>query len=494
MCVDTAGSNCDHASGDMKKVDRRSVLKGLGAAAGAAALGCGSDPKAGAPDAGVAGRVDASAPDANRSPDAQRAIVCPSNDLSFDELFTGIDTVVVLCMENRSFDHYLGSLQLAEGWNVDGLSGSESNPRAGGGDAQVYRLEDFTPDDPPHSWNECHDQWNGGANDGFVTAHAGASEDQVMGYHERDQLATVYGLADGGAVCDRYFSSVMGPTWPNRYFLHSASSNGIKSNLPAINIASIWDRLGSAGVSNTNYFHDVAWATGALGKLNGLSLIEKYFEDAAAGTLPAFSIIDPDFVGAGANDDHPAHDVRLGQALIGSIFAALAQSPQWERSLFVLTYDEHGGFYDHVAPPTTFDTRSDFQQLGFRVPTIVAGPTVKRGCPVSSVYDHVSVAATATRLFGLDPIRERVNQTNDFRDCINPDYIGNPQAAPELPAVEISLAAMRALPETPRHLELAKAIASMDVPGRLNRKSESLAIAERVMRYGENLGAVKLLR
>jgi hypothetical protein len=113
---------------------------------------------------------------------------------------------------------------------------------------------------------------------------------------------------------------------------------------------------------------------------------------------------------------------------------------------------------------------------------------------VSTVYDHVSVAATATRLFGLDPIRERVNETSDFRDCIHPDFIGNPQAAPELPPVEISMSALRALPQTPRHLELAKAIASMNLPSRLHRKAESLTIAERVMRYGEKLGAVKLTR
>jgi phospholipase C len=443
-------------------------------------------------DAGVV--VDAGAADGRPPIDAQTVFQCPSSDLSFDELFAGIDTVVVVCMENRSFDHYLGSLRLAEGWDIDGLSGSESNPRANGQEAGVFRLEDFTPEDPPHSWGSCRDQWNEGLNDGFVRAHEGESEHQVMGYHERDQLATVYALADDAAVCDRYFSSVMGPTWPNRFFLHCGDSRGIKSNLPAPGLKSIWNALDDADISNANYFHDLAWVTGALGKLDGLKQIEQYFEHAAAGTLPAFSVIDPDFIGAGANDDHPSNDVRLGQALIGSLFAALAQSPQWERSLFVLTYDEHGGFYDHVSPPTTFDARSDFQQLGFRVPTIVAGPRVKRGCPVSTVYDHVSVLSTATRLFGLEPLNERVAQTSDFRDCINPDFIGNPQPGPELPAVEISMAQVRGLNEQPRHVELAKALASMQVPARYNRKAESLAIAERVLRYGERLGAVKLTR
>lgn len=475
----------------MKKgIDRRTVLKGMGVAAGAAALGCSSRSEG---NAGAdAGSADASAADAQPPVDAQTVFQCPSSDLSFEELFAGIDTVVVLCMENRSFDHYLGSLQLSEGWDVDGLDGSESNPRANGQEVGVYRLEDFTPEDPPHKWGECHDQWNEGLNDGFVRAHEGDSDHQVMGYHERDQLETVYALADNAAVCDRYFCSVMGPTWPNRYFLHCGDSRGIKSNLPALGLKSIWNALDDAGVSHTNYFHDVAWATGGLGKLDGLKQIEQYFEQAAAGTLPSFSLIDPDFVGAGANDDHPAHDIRLGQALIGSVFAALAQSPQWERSLFILTYDEHGGFYDHVPPPTTFDPRSDFQQLGFRVPTIVAGPRVKRGCPVSTVYDHASVLSTATRLFGLDPINQRVSQTADLSDCINPDFIDDPQPAPVLPAVEVSLSQVRGLPEVPRHTELADALASMELPPRLNRKDESLAIAERVLRYGESLGAVKL--
>lgn len=460
--------------------------------AGTAAMGCGKETGTSAADAGT---LDAARPDAHRPPDAQTVFQCPSQgDLSFGELFTGIDTVVVLCMENRSFDHYLGSLRASEGWQIDGLTGTESNLRADGSAVPVYRLEDFQPEDPPHSWDECHAQFNGGANDGFVSQHAGASDHQVMGYHERDQLATVYGLADHAAVCDRYFCSVMGPTWPNRYYLHCANSGGVKSNLPMPGLASIWDKLGDAGVSNTNFFHDIAWATGALQKLNGLSPIEQFFESAASGTLPSYSLIDPDFLGAGANDDHPEHDVRLGQALIGSIFAALAQSPQWERMLFVLTYDEHGGFYDHVAPPLTSDSREDFQQLGFRVPAIVAGPTVKRGCAVSQVYDHTSIISTATNLFDLTPINTRVQSTPDFRACINPDFIGNAQPAPTLPPVEISMSEVRSMPEKPRHAELQEAIARLDLPSRYNRKSESLAIAERVLRYGHNLGAVKLLR
>src|SRR6185503_17067203 len=162
------------------------------------------------------------------------------------------------------------------------------------------------------------------------------------------------------------------------------------------------------GISAVNYFHDIAWKSGALLKTSGNQGIEKFFEAAAAGTLPQFSMIDPQFFGSGANDDHPDHDVQLGQALIATVFNALAKSPQWSKCLFVLTYDEHGGFFDHVAPPTTVDDDSDFEQMGFRVPTIVAGPFVKRGCAVSTVLEHTSIIKTLTTRFDLPLLTQRV--------------------------------------------------------------------------------------
>src|SRR5262249_13189320 len=163
----------------------------------------------------------------------------------------------------------------------------------------------------------------------------------------------------------------------NRFYLHGATSNGQKSNLPVLlGFTSIFQRLDAKGISNVNYFHDVAWAVGGYAKLGGNAPIEQFFERAMAGTLPQVCFIDPAFTGNGANDDHPAHDIRGGQALIASVVAALGKSPQWSKSLLVITYDEHGGFFDHVPPPTTVDTNAEFRQLGFRVPAIVIGPTV----------------------------------------------------------------------------------------------------------------------
>src|SRR5262249_45120526 len=187
---------------------------------------------------------------------------------------------------------------------------------------------------------------------GFVKAHAGASQADVMGYYVRAQLPMTYALADGSALCARWFCSVLGPTWPNRFYLHCATSNGVNSNVPAVGLRSICAVVDGAGLTSRNYYSDAAWASGGYLKFNGLAGINNYLSDAAAGTLPNFSIIDPGFFGSMANDDHPSHDVRLGQAFIGTIFRALAQSPQWARSLFVLTYDENGGFFHPLPPPT----------------------------------------------------------------------------------------------------------------------------------------------
>ncbi|HTJ44716.1 MAG TPA: alkaline phosphatase family protein, partial [Kofleriaceae bacterium] len=319
---------------------RREALRGIGVAVGAAALGCGHeaqtsepDASAPAPDAGAPPRPDAG------PPDATPVTACTStSSLTAKELLAGIDTFVVLMMENRSFDHYLGALRLVEGRaGVDGLTGGESNPAPDGSTVAVHPLDTFTPADPPHDWDPSHEQWNDGANDGFVKAHAGADQADVMGYYTRAQLPITYALADQVCVCQRWYASVMGPTWPNRFYLHCATSNGQKSNFPEPGLKSVFDQLSTAGISSKNYYHDLPWAAGGYQKLAGLATIETFFSDAQAGTLPSFAIIDPQFSGAGANDDHPSHDVRMGQALIASVVAAMAQSPQWARSLLVIT-------------------------------------------------------------------------------------------------------------------------------------------------------------
>lgn len=473
---------------------RREVLAGIGAAAAAAA--CGGE---------RAGDVDASAgSDSDVGSDAEidaPANACvTSSSMTPEQLLAHVETIVVLCMENRSFDHYLGSLKLVEGRvDIDGLVGTEVNYTANNIAVPVHQLDDFTPEDPPHGWDACHAQWNNGANDGFVKEHEGSSEADVMGYHVRAQLPVTYALADAGVVCNRWFAGCLGPTWPNRFYLHGATSRGIKTNVPALGYRGIFHALADANITGTNYYSDVAWATGGYGKLTGVATIEKFFEDAGAGMLPPFAIIDPAFAGGGANDDHPDHDVRLGQALISTVAAAIAHSPQWDRCLLVITYDEHGGFHDHVPPPATVDANADFQRLGFRVPTIVIGPTVRRGCAIDDQLEHSSVPATVTRRHNLTPLNERASQVKDLSVCIDPSRIGNPLPPPVVPAMTVSRSAVLARQEAARrtqqvsHPELMAAIDAMKLPPSIDRRAETDAIALRVLAWGERLGAIKVV-
>lgn len=486
---------------DDMALTRRDVLVGLGAAISSAAVGCGSESGAAQGPGGVGGGGgqggaggEGGGGGQGGAGGADPGLSCTDDGgLSPEELLASIDTFVILCMENRSFDHYLGSLRMLEGRDVLGLDGDETNPAPDGSLVKVWNLLDFTPEDPPHGWEEAHAQWNGGKNDGFVKAHAGASQNDVMGYHVRSQIPITYALADGYAVCDRWFSSVMGPTWPNRFYLLGGTSKGQKSNLPVTGFTSITSVLDDAGISNRIYYHDAAWATGAYFKFSGLSKIEEFFADAAAGTLPQVCFIDPQFFGGTANDDHPDHDVQLGQALIASVHAALAQSPQWSRAMLIVTYDENGGFYDHVSPPTTADDDLDFQQLGFRVPGIVAGPFARKGCAVHTQFEHTSVIRTLCRRFGFTPMNKRIAAANDLSSCIQPAYLAAPQSPIVLPPVEVSLSALRARKDRGMtHPELRQMLKSGAIPRHLDRRAEGPEITRRVLEAGRKLGAVRI--
>ena len=496
-----------------KGFTRRQALKVGAVVAGAAAVGCGGDSAAFVPEDDAAtppppppdaGSVDAAEPAVDASTvdagtiDATQPDAAPP--LTPEQLLAPIETIVVLCMENRSFDHYLGARKLIEGIPVDGLTATMKNPTLAGLDILVHQLNNFAVADPPHSWNAVHAQWNEGAMDGFVKAHAGASQADVMGYHVRSDIPVTWAMADAFTTCDRWFSSVLGPTWPNRFYLHGASANGQKSNAPAGGFKSLFSRVAAAGKTHINYFSDVAWAVGGYFKFGDNGTIQSFFTAAANGTLPNFCIIDPGFFGAGANDDHPAHDVRLGQALIGSVYAALRQSPQWNNCLFVVTYDEHGGFFDHVPPPECVDDHAEFRRLGVRVPTLVAGPYVRRGHIESTTFEHSTISSTATRRWGLEPLNARAMATADLSVVIDPAFIGNPQAGPELPpAPPVSMAKLveldrrlRAQGRPQSHVELWDMAESGRIPSHLDLRHRSLQTAIDWLRAGERLGAVEL--
>lgn len=397
----------------MKRRDALKTLGALGATAGAARLlpGCGDDARPAGP------------------------------------------TTVVLMMENRSFDHWLGARALLEGKPGDGLRAGMQNLHLDGTPAVPYAatFQSACVIDPPHGWDAWDVQSDGGTNAGFVRAHEmshGAGAAEVMQYQTREALPATWALADAYTICDRWFCSVRGPTWPNRMYWHSGTSQGIKSNdFPAdgFNWPTIYHRLDDAGVDWAYYFGDIP----VVAVVDGLSTVgrvkrfEDFFDDAAAGILPPVVYIDPAFAG---NDDHPPKHTFLGQGLISSIYIALATSPQWRNCTLLVTYDENGGFFDHVAPPTSADdfAADGFGQLGFRVPTIVAGPYVKQAYVSSVVYDHTSTLKHFEAKYGLAPLTMRSTAANDILDVFDQARIdaGDWTEPAEVPPIEIDYQAI----------------------------------------------------
>lgn len=397
----------------------------------------------------------------------------------------GIDTVIVLMMENRSFDHYLGALSLVEGVAVDGLTADMSNMDADGNVYSVTPTEIDCLPDPPHGWDSSHDQFGNGANDGFVRAYVdrqgGENPGEVMNYWTRAALPITYALADAYSVCDRYFCSVMGPTWPNRFFAHAATSDGRTSNdLPTdggFSFPTIWTKLGEAGVPWRYYYTDVPF----IGLFDGhysdetVALLEEFVDDALDGKLPPVVWIDPGF---SFNDDHPPKHPGLGQELIALIYEALAASPQWGRCLLLITYDEHGGFFDHVPPPTTDDdlAADGFDQLGFRVPSLAIGPWVKQGA-VSTVFDHTSWIKLVCDLHGIAPWNARVAAATSLAEVLDADRMAAGDALPAVPVPDwdIDESALPAGclgysgPTPPPGTGLARWLAERGVPNRLGQ-------------------------
>lgn len=328
-----------------------------------------------------------------------------------------IDHVVIVMQENRSFDHWLGWLAADHDY-VDG-----GRRRYGGGFAidgrqhQRFRgphgpvATDHLPTmageanpwrgcghpDPGHSWDEGRAE----RDHGFLSRGSG-NDDFALGYYRGDDLPFTCQLAKRFMVCDRSFASVLGSTFPNREYLHSAQSGGLKDNTlpPATGFGweTIWDRLRKAGVSAGYYSTDlpVTFLWGP--RLAPIShKVDEYFERAKAGTLPQVSMVDPGFLSGSRTDNHPFGDIRAGERFARDVFAAFAASPHWRHGAFFLTYDEWGGFFEHVKPPTFADDRAsavdaeNFGQAGFRVPTIVASPYAPRGSVDHRRYDHTSI-------------------------------------------------------------------------------------------------------
>jgi phospholipase C len=333
-----------------------------------------------------------------------------------------IDTVVVLMMENRSFDHYLGWLGTDEAYLDEGrlrwgsrfrveASTDETYTRPDGTSVPTYPLLGGTLSNP---WRGCgHPDpdhgWDGGRvqrDHGFLAAGQG-SDEFALGWYGPEDLAFYAAVARRFTIFDRYHCSVLGPTYPNREYLHSGQSGGLKRNFFPFEVGfpdgfpwpTIWDKFAVAGVSAHYYYVDLPvvglWGTRLL---PFASTIANYFEDADQGRLPNVVFLDPGFLGEHQTDEHPLGDVRDGQRLVQRYVKAFVESPHWQRGVFFITYDEWGGFYDHVRPPRVADDRAngrddqnDFAQTGFRVPTRMLSPYARANFVDHRLYEHTSI-------------------------------------------------------------------------------------------------------
>jgi phospholipase C len=349
---------------------------------------------------------------------------------------SGLDHIVVVVMENRSFDHYLGWLPRAEGQQA-GLS----YPDESGALHATHHLTDWQGcgfNDPDHSYKGGRIQLNGGAMDGF---RRGDNDDFALGYYTREDLPFYGPLTDQATVFDHWFCSILSQTYPNRFYTHSARTDRIDNSMTESTMPNIWDRLSAAGVPANYYFSDLPFLA-LYGEKNIAAArpVETFFADAALGRLPAFSYLDPFFLGegqGGSNDDHPHADIRRGQAFLSQVARAVVESPQWSRTALVITYDEWGGFFDHVVPPVLPDDPAtaawDPSQAGFRVPTFVLSPFASRGAVDHHTYDHTSILKMVEWRFGLKPLAPRDAAARNL--ALGLDFSSPSTNVPNLPVV-----------------------------------------------------------
>ena len=349
---------------------------------------------------------------------------------------SGIDHVVVLMMENRSFDHYLGWLPGADG-RQEGLK----YPDPAGQLHATYHLATYQGcgyNDPDHSYQGGRIELNSGKCDGWLLDTA--NDIFCIGYYKASDLAFYSHAAPYWTTCDHYFAATMGPTYPNRFYMHAAQTDRTDDSTTVSTLPTIWDLLAAAGVSHAYYFSDVPFT--ALWGAKYASISEpatSFLAACAAGTLPAVSFVDPRFEDEGSGtsgDDHPHADIRVGQSFINQVYEAITSSPAWERTVFVINYDEWGGFFDHIAPATAPDANPANGLRGFRVPALVISPLARRGTVAHNTYDHTSVLKMIEWRWGLPALTPRDAAARNIAEVLN--FSGAPDpAAPRwnVPAV-----------------------------------------------------------
>ncbi len=378
------------------------------------------------------------------------------------DMLPEVEHIVVLMLENHSYDNFLGMLGRGRGQRPrgdgftlgrDGLP-TATNPYPDGRQQRAFRMPTTCqfPGTPSQEWAASHNAYNNGRNDGFVRTPISPFSSRIvgpvaMGYWTDQDLPFTYDLATKFPIADRWFGSCLAQTDPQRRYLIAATSSGMTDDigtspggivpdatLVAPANGTIFDRLTTHGISWTDYY--ASFPTGVTAELypeQDAAVVElhskpiaNFFSDAAAGALPSFSLLDPDF---GTQSQENPQNIVVGEAFLAKVVQALGSSPLWPKTMFILTYDEHGGYYDHVPPPVALapdaipptvqpgeSTYDGFARYGFRVPTVVVSPYAKRDYVSHTVYDHTSILALVERKFNLPAITLRDANANDLTD------------------------------------------------------------------------------
>lgn len=415
-----------------------------------------------------------------------------------------IDHVFVLMLENRSFDHMFAKSGIA---GINAATSADTNTHLGKTYAFQGGAPDRMPSDPLHEFcavlqQLCGDQdctvatpYPARNNSGFVADYATtkvrkrllgkkplpeADYGKIMqGIDTAQQAPSLYALARNYAICDNWFSSLPGPTWPNRFFVHGASSDGIDDSPSGRDIAkwetfkgfvyphgSIYDRLGKG---NYRLYQDKAGPLpGQIPQVSALKGIHYWDVDSLAafeddlkhGRAARYTFIEPAYgdivLGTyrGGSSQHPMDGLAGGDQLIARVYNAIRQSTAWKNSLLIITYDEHGGFFDsgkpdHAAPPPNDGSGAhqnannfDFSMFGVRVPAVIVSPWIAEGAVDHTLYDHASVLATVEQLFDIDPLTDRDAKAKSLVPLLQDTARPDSDCLPSLPIRALPKAAM----------------------------------------------------
>ncbi len=431
-----------------------------------------------------------------------------------------VNHIVVLMLENRSFDHMLGFLYADKG-NVslsgqafEGLTGHESNPGPHG-DVAVFKINPKDPNaylkpgaDPGEGYTATNDQVFGSntaptppnaTNNGFVNDFSytlgwekteawsivpGTTANDIMGVFTPDMLPILSGLARGYAVCDHWFGSVPTETLPNRAFAFAGTSQGhMDDKTKSYTCPSIFGLLSNHNIGWAIYGYDTPPLTRQTfpdttnADDSHFGLFANFKTAAANGALPAYTLLEPDWSATG-NSQHPNYNVALGEQFIHDVYYALRNSPSWKDTLFVITYDEHGGCYDHVAPPlgaappdnSVGEFGFDFKRFGPRVPAVLVSPRIAAGTvfrvPANATpLDHTSILKTIEKRWNLPALTARDEAAIDVGAALT---LANPRADDPLQGVKVPVStAMPPGERQPSHLQQVHAdlVSQLPVPG-----------------------------